>query len=437
VLSLRLKRRSGGALVGATLTATLTVVLAALMLALLPAVAEAQTEAKAEAKTKDKNPPSSVVVRPGDSLWSISEEHLAPNATPRRIVRGAEQIYALNRNLIGADPNLIFVGQELLVPPAMSGRPTGASEAAQEASQRDRTAKGTMGSKAMAKAPRTAPGGADARGGDVSAPVAEREAERETQRETQREADPVSLPVLPDETAAPPVPAVRTLAPNELASNDSPSSPLVPVLRSVSSAVASAASVVAAVSESFADAFAEARANERRLLGLGVLLLTLVVAVLVAWKIPMRRTTREDAERWGIPMGYYYASPAAHRPAVPFAPRPGSPGDLDREETNQEQAPVPLGPEQRGIPTGNGSTPTANGARDAAAVVAAARRVRKARAKAKPRNGLALGAHNPEVRSASLLARAPARARKPRLQRRAAGPPFVSAASQKRGGEPR
>jgi len=426
VLSLRLKRRSGGTLVGATLTATLTV-LAALMLALFPAVAEAQTEAKAEAQTKDKNP-SSVVVRPGDSLWSISEEHLAPNATPRLIVRGAEQIYALNRNLIGADPNLIFVGQELLVPPAMSGRPTGASEAAQEASQRDRTAKGTMGSKAMAKAPRTAPGGADARGGDVSAPVAEREAERETQRE----ADPVSLPVLPDETAAPPVPAVRTLAPN-----DSPSSPLVPVLRSVSSAVASAASVVAAVSESFADAFAEARANERRLLGLGVLLLTLVVAVLVAWKIPMRRTTREDAERWGIPMGYYYASPAAHRPAVPFAPRPGSPGDLDREETNQEQAPVPLGPEQRGIPTGNGSTPTANGARDAAAVVAAARRVRKARAKAKPRNGLALGAHNPEVRSASLLARAPARARKPRPQRRVAGPPFVSAASQKRGGEPR
>jgi hypothetical protein len=138
----------------------------------------------------------------------------------------------------------------------------------------------------------------------------------------------------------------------------------------------------------------------------------------------------------GYGTGYYDEGvSAAYRNAVPFAPRPGSPGDLDREETNQEQAPVPLGPEQRGALTGDRSTPTANGARDAAAVVAAARRVRKARAKAKPRNGLALGAHNPELRSASLLARAPARARKPRPQRRVARPSLVSAPEQKRGGE--
>jgi hypothetical protein len=439
VLSLRLKRRSGGALVGATLTVTLTVTLAALLLAVFPAVAEAQAEAQTEAHIEDKSTPSSVVVQPGDSLWSISEKVLGPNASPQRIVRGAEQIYALNRGLIGADPNLIFVGQELLVPPVMSGRPTGAAGAAQVAGLRDRTAKGTTGSKAMAKAPRTAPGGADARGGDVSAPVAEREA----QPETQREVAPVSLPVLPDETAAAPVPAVRTLA-----SNDSPPSPLAPVFRTIRTEFTSAASSLA---DSIADAFADARADGRRLLGLGVLLLTLVVAALVAWKLPMRRTTREDAERWGIPTGYYYGAPVAYRNAVPSAPRPGSPGDFGREETNQEQAPVPLGPEQRGVLTGTGVTPAANGARNAAtngghnatatALAAAARRVRKAKPKAKlkakPRNGLALGAHNPVVRSASLLARAPARARKPRPLRRTARPPLVSAPEQNRGGEPR
>jgi hypothetical protein len=419
VLSLRLKRRSGGALVGATLTVTL----AALLLAVFPAVAEAQAEAQTEAHIEDKSTPSSVVVQPGDSLWSISEKVLGPNASPQRIVRGAEQIYALNRGLIGADPNLIFVGQELLVPPVMSGRPTGAAGAAQVAGLRDRTAKGTTGSKAMAKAPRTAPGGADARGGDVSAPVAEREA----QPETQREVAPVSLPVLPDETAAAPVPAVRTLA-----SNDSPPSPLAPVFRTIRTEFTSAASSLA---DSIADAFADARADGRRLLGLGVLLLTLVVAAFVVWMLPMRLTTREDAERWGIPMGYYCASPAAHRNNVPLASRPGSPGERDPEAVRLERTQESIAPQQRGIPTGNGVTPVANGARTAAV----ARLVRKAKPKPKasPRNGLALGAHNPEVRSASLLARVPTRARKPRLLRRVARPPRVSAPEQKRGGERR
>ena len=429
-MSLRLET-SVGTLGGTAIAATLVVTLAAVVLALFPAAAEAQTSAP----TEDRSAPS-VVVRPGDSLWSISEERLGPDAAPQRIVRGIERIHALNRGRIGADPDLIFVGQELSLPPAMSSlrRPTkatpvrgaagkgpGAAEAA-EATPRDRTAKGTTGSKATGKAPRTAPGGAAAEGGDVSAPVAERQAE------------PVSLPLLPDEAAAAPVPAVRTLA-----SNDSSPSPVASVLRTIRTEFTSAASWLA-------DSFAGARTDGRRLLGLGVLVLTLVVAALVAWKLPMRRTTREDAERWGIPTGYYHGAPVAHRNNVPFAFRPGSPGDLDREEAGQEETPVPLAPEQRGVPTGNGFTPVANGARNAAATtsaiasVVAARRVRrakpKAKLKAKPRNGLALGAHNPGVRSASLLARAPMRAREPRPLRRAR-PPLVSAPEQKRGGGPR
>ena len=116
-MSLRLKRSTATRCVGTLVATTLVVTLAAValllvMLALFPAAAEAQTE---------NTSASSVVVRPGDSLWSISQERLGPNATPQQIADGAERIYALNRERIGADPNLIFVGQELLVPPEVAG----------------------------------------------------------------------------------------------------------------------------------------------------------------------------------------------------------------------------------------------------------------------------------------------------------------------------
>src|SRR3712207_9135189 len=69
----------------------LPILLASVMLALSPAVAEAQTEGRNT---------SSVVVRPGDSLWSISEEWLGPNATPQQIYNETARIYALNSERI-------------------------------------------------------------------------------------------------------------------------------------------------------------------------------------------------------------------------------------------------------------------------------------------------------------------------------------------------
>src|SRR3712207_9286908 len=83
--------------------------LASVMLALSPAVAEAQTEGRNT---------SSVVVRPGDCLWSISEERLGPNATPQQIYNETARIYALNSERIGEDPNLIYPGEVLLLEPA-------------------------------------------------------------------------------------------------------------------------------------------------------------------------------------------------------------------------------------------------------------------------------------------------------------------------------
>jgi LysM repeat protein len=151
-LSLRL-RTSVEAIVAVTL------VVAAAVLALFPAAADAQTSAP----TEDGSAPS-VVVRPGDSLWSISEERLGPNATPQRVAEAAERIHALNRGRIGADPDLIFVGQELSLPPALSERPTGASAAPKSAPRgRGRTegsgGRGTTGGQGAEADPEDRAGG--------------------------------------------------------------------------------------------------------------------------------------------------------------------------------------------------------------------------------------------------------------------------------------
>jgi hypothetical protein len=94
----------------------LGVTLAVAMLAVLPGVAEAQDAASV------KGDSTRIVVSPGDSLWSISSELLGPNATLAQIDRKVERIYALNRDRIGGDPNLILPGQVLLVAPA-EGKP--------------------------------------------------------------------------------------------------------------------------------------------------------------------------------------------------------------------------------------------------------------------------------------------------------------------------
>jgi resuscitation-promoting factor RpfA len=56
-----------------------------------------------------------VVVKPGDSLWSIAAEVLG-TSDPARIARYWPRIHRTNRELIGADPNLIFPGQVLELP---------------------------------------------------------------------------------------------------------------------------------------------------------------------------------------------------------------------------------------------------------------------------------------------------------------------------------
>jgi DNA-binding CsgD family transcriptional regulator len=255
----------------------------AVVLALSPAVAEAQ----GIARTKDvQEGTESIVVRPGDSLWSISSERLGPNATPQQIASEVERIYALNRDQFGGDPNMIFAGQKLLAPPVVgdpstdepSAEATPGRETTQpaEASPTGRAAKGGTD-----QASRTPVGAADGK--------------------DRKDSDPVAEPAtLPDAAAAAPDPAVRSLD-----ARASPRSPVESFARTVRSAVSAAESAVVGV-------FPRDDYLGRKLLGLGVVLLSLIVGGLIAWKLPLRRGAGDYAT-WGTPRGYpnYRAHPEA------------------------------------------------------------------------------------------------------------------------------
>ncbi len=63
--------------------------------------------------------------------------------------------------------------------------------------------------------------------------------------------------------------------------------------------------------------------GERRLLGLGIIALTLIVTILMAWRLPLRRNV-EDPEVWGILRQEYYENYAPSE-APPEAPTAASP----------------------------------------------------------------------------------------------------------------
>ena len=59
-----------------------------------------------------------VTVRPGDSLWSVSSARLGPYASDVDVALDWPRIYQANRDIIGANPNLLRPGQVLQLPPA-------------------------------------------------------------------------------------------------------------------------------------------------------------------------------------------------------------------------------------------------------------------------------------------------------------------------------
>jgi nucleoid-associated protein YgaU len=66
------------------------------------------------------------VVRPGDNLWSIAESALAaagPSPTPGEIVPYWRRLVDANRSRLARpdDPDLLFTGQVLVLPPHSPG----------------------------------------------------------------------------------------------------------------------------------------------------------------------------------------------------------------------------------------------------------------------------------------------------------------------------
>jgi nucleoid-associated protein YgaU len=57
-----------------------------------------------------------VVVRPGDSLWTIAATHLGPEATDIEIAREWPRWFRANIATIGSNPDVLLPGQILRAP---------------------------------------------------------------------------------------------------------------------------------------------------------------------------------------------------------------------------------------------------------------------------------------------------------------------------------
>lgn len=303
----------------------------ALWMALLvasPAVAEAQemvdptkdaqgsTRAAGTVAPAGGGDDQTVQVRPGDSLWSISQERLGPNAREGRIAQEAARIYALNRGRIGGDPNLIFPGQRLLVPPAPR-TPESAGEVSAERAPRPTERTGFE------------PRGAPTR--DVAPEMVSRGARSPN-------VVPAALPDLPKARIAP---EAGSLVAEEVSSPSAVSSST----RAVAAIADRAAAVAASLSEVLYDG--------RRLLGLACFAIAflaatgLVVLAARATREGRRVRRRTSPRKYGGHRAY-----SASRGGIEGQPAPAG------ERSEPEQSTEDAGPEAAGESRTN-STPAA------------------------------------------------------------------------------
>lgn len=62
--------------------------------------------------------PSTITVRPGDTLWLLAALDLPADASPTQITHAWHAWYDANRDVVGADPDLLQPGQVLTAPDA-------------------------------------------------------------------------------------------------------------------------------------------------------------------------------------------------------------------------------------------------------------------------------------------------------------------------------
>lgn len=77
-----------------------------------PRTADPAPPAVAPASSTDAH----VVVRPGDTLWSIAATDLGPGASDTAVAARWRQVYDANRAVLGPDPDLVVPGQHLALP---------------------------------------------------------------------------------------------------------------------------------------------------------------------------------------------------------------------------------------------------------------------------------------------------------------------------------
>jgi hypothetical protein len=61
-------------------------------------------------------PATTVVVRPGDSLWTIAASHLPGDASLAETVAAVDRLYVANRSVVGRDRDLVLPGTSLVLP---------------------------------------------------------------------------------------------------------------------------------------------------------------------------------------------------------------------------------------------------------------------------------------------------------------------------------
>jgi hypothetical protein len=277
------------------------------------------------------------VVRPGDTLWSISEQRLQPNPTPEQVMNEVGRIYELNRNQIGDNPNLIFAGQQFLLPPLYKQEPaappapvpsggpapsTTTTPAGAVAPSPSATTTEQQEVSGLAVAPKELPS-------TTVAPAQQQQAAAPTEPNTSLSNEQgLSSSDQPTTKPNEEVEEQQQTAASATEANEQPRIvppwPAAQQQQQQTSEQQPTPAVPAAVADSIAQSSKELYESyvvERRLLGLVVIALTLGAALLMVWKLPMKRNVG-DHMGWSIPRGgYYYEESSSSASVTP--PRAG------------------------------------------------------------------------------------------------------------------
>jgi hypothetical protein len=85
--------------------------------AVQPSPAALQARSRARGRPAPTRGVAALVVRDGDSLWTLTRRWLGADATRAEVAVQWPRLYAANRAVIGPDPDLIHPGQRLVPPP--------------------------------------------------------------------------------------------------------------------------------------------------------------------------------------------------------------------------------------------------------------------------------------------------------------------------------